>query len=515
MQPSKLIHWAFWSFIFLYPFFKFFFHHQYPLTTWEFLLPCFFFILIFGLLALFLKNGAVDIIYLVLFYFLLSFVFGNLAWGEFVGMAFLFFGLFVCLKEANLFFSRMAGVFIAGILFVDVILAISNKIHQDPTPQIPKDISLLDKKNILYLIVDEHIGVDGMPLSVPQTQGMKQKLDSFYEKYHFTLFPKAYSRYFQSNDSIPNTLNGTDLPQGQAYFGKERREGALLASNQFFENLKKEGYRIHVYQTNYLDFCNSFVDECHRFSKNSPLAINDKSYLLIERIFVTSSLYLYTNSIFKEVLKSFSPDTFPSITGSLNVVPHMLEEIGEDARAHKSGTLFFAHILMPHYPYVYDPSCKPRPVSQWKGRAEFSGDSPKNSISSYQERYGLYYEQMDCLYSLLGSLFDGFINQGDFNGMTLVVHGDHGSRINLEYDPFAKFKDRISAQDILTSFSTLLAIKKSFQLQGTINSNEGGLNAILKEELNDREFTGENDGVVYFAESPGSVKLVPYPMVLF
>ena len=141
MQPSKLTHWVFWSFIFLYPFFKFFFHHQYPLTTWEFLLPCFFFILIFGLLALFLKNGAVDIIYLVLFYFLLSFVFGNLAWGEFVGMAFLFFGLFVCLKEANLSFSHMAGVFIAGILLVDVVLIVLNKTHQAPMQQGSQDVS--------------------------------------------------------------------------------------------------------------------------------------------------------------------------------------------------------------------------------------------------------------------------------------------------------------------------------------------------------------------------------------
>ena len=60
---------------------------------------------------------------------------------------------------------------------------------------------------IIHLILDEHIGLEGIPTDIPEGMEVKSQLVEFYEKYGFKTFGGAYSHYSLTINSIPNLLN--------------------------------------------------------------------------------------------------------------------------------------------------------------------------------------------------------------------------------------------------------------------------------------------------------------------
>ena len=66
---------------------------------------------------------------------------------------------------------------------------------------------------IIHLILDEHIGLEGIPTDIPEGRTVKNQLLEFYRKYGFMTFGGAYSHYFLTIDSIPHLLNFSSGPQ--------------------------------------------------------------------------------------------------------------------------------------------------------------------------------------------------------------------------------------------------------------------------------------------------------------
>lgn len=125
------------------------------------------------------------------------------------------------------------------------------------------------------------------------------------------------------------------------------------------------------------------------------------------------------------------------------------------------GTMFFAHLLIPHNPYSIDSNCKiRRPVVDWKliELPTVLSDGRVNSDSSRAARYDDYVDQTQCALAKVGELIDALKSAGKFEGSTIIIHGDHGSRIS-RYRIRTFFKDQLSDQDYYDSFSTLFAVK--------------------------------------------------------
>jgi arylsulfatase A-like enzyme len=117
----------------------------------------------------------------------------------------------------------------------------------------------------------------------------------------------------------------------------------------------------------------------------------------------------------------------------------------------------FAHLLMPHGPYVFDAGCQLRP-----GALKWRKNSPlyrkENTQSSRTLRYHLYFDQVRCTTRRLQELFERMKSAGLFADALIIVHGDHGSRI-FRVAPRAKNKDKLARQDLLDGFSTLFAVR--------------------------------------------------------
>ena len=117
--------------------------------------------------------------------------------------------------------------------------------------------------------------------------------------------------------------------------------------------------------------------------------------------------------------------------------------------------MFFAHLLTPHEPYVYDADCDLRlHESQWLWPEVALTHTP----GSRAERYPYYFEQITCVTRQLRGVFDALKVAGVFDEATIIVHSDHGSRIR-QIRPSGSEQESLSQVDYVERFSTLFAVR--------------------------------------------------------
>ena len=103
------------------------------------------------------------------------------------------------------------------------------------------------------------------------------------------------------------------------------------------------------------------------------------------------------------------------------------------ARLHccgQRGTYYYAHVLLPHWPYVFRQDCSVQPAEAWRYNVvhEFG---QKNTLKTRHERYRLYLQQVQCTQRVIARLVDSATANPALKDAIILVHGDHGSRIAL------------------------------------------------------------------------------------
>jgi hypothetical protein len=86
-------------------------------------------------------------------------------------------------------------------------------------------------------------------------------------------------------------------------------------------------------------------------------------------------------------------------------------------------------VLLPHYPYVFTADCDLKPTAEWKNR---NADPDPDTPDTRADRYRLYMQQVQCSQRLLFKFMDALGQNEWFREATVLVHGDHGSRISLQ-----------------------------------------------------------------------------------
>jgi len=143
-------------------------------------------------------------------------------------------------------------------------------------------------------------------------------------------------------------------------------------------------------------------------------------------------------------------------------IPQVLDRLGQSVMGSGPGRAYFAHILTPHYSYVFGADCKVKTdIDSWENRfLSFDQEGvPINTVGSRVERYEAYFDQIRCTLGQLQALFDKLRAAGLYDESTIIIHGDHGSRISI-WNPEAVFTDQISDRDIIDSYSTLYTVKQ-------------------------------------------------------
>ena len=144
-----------------------------------------------------------------------------------------------------------------------------------------------------------------------------------------------------------------------------------------------------------------------------------------------------------------------------------LDLLRDDIQLSSEGTLFFAHLIVPHDPFIYDSDCQIHtdPISEWSLRGDPSSNQRINSISSRAERYKMYLQQTRCVTKQLHEFFNTMRLSKIYDNATIIIHGDHGSGVRMRRPILANQND-LTSEDILDSFSTLFAVKLAGEKTG-------------------------------------------------
>lgn len=330
---------------------------------------------------------------------------------------------------------------------------------------------------LVHLVLDEQIGIDGLPIDVPESAALARWLAGAYVRLGFRVHADAYSEYFDTRNSLANLLNFSSEADDWAHLAEGKRRPFVLTESAYFRHLSALGYRLHVYQSDYLDYCRVpgvAYAACVRYRANSIASLPAGSLTTLERAaFILNSLLAPSRYVERlrdkyRSLRAALPrlplpawDTGVNRVGPLAVLP-VLEQMEKDLRAAHRGEAYFAHLLIPHYPYVLDEACAVRPrTAQWlyNSDPEALSELEPNGAASRAERYRYYAAQIRCQQRLLDRLFGALQDAGVWRDAIVIVHGDHGSRI-VRHLPVVQNAALLTAQDLKDGFSTLFAVKR-------------------------------------------------------
>jgi hypothetical protein len=312
---------------------------------------------------------------------------------------------------------------------------------------------------VVHLIFDEFIGVEGIPPEVPHGAAVARALRSFLHDAGFHVFARAYSRFDRTENSIPNMLNYASVAE-QRHFNKNGHR--QLSANQYFQDMRQRGYAIHVYQPDYLDFCAGHegeISSCRTFPSAGIAALDilqlpalSKAELVLRNFFELSGVWRTLRH--KTLLNSDHLPGWLVSSADLRSVRSLqfLDIVANDVANAAPGNFYFAHLLIPHDPYVYDRNCNLRDPHDWQDRPW------SNDAEARIHRYTLYLEQVSCVKTRLHAIFRRWHRAGVFSRSRIIIHGDHGSRL-YRREPNTANEDELLTSDYIDSFSALFAVK--------------------------------------------------------
>lgn len=313
---------------------------------------------------------------------------------------------------------------------------------------------------LLHVILDEHIGVEGLSAAAPEASSLRRDLQSFYVVQNgFRLFGGAYSEYLHTVNAIPHILNlGIEQPWTSGH-----SEGARVGHNRYFDRLGQLGYRVRVYQSDFLDLCASpAVESCtvQRAVDLKPVAgtslgATEKAALILygfaslseaakksARLYDLAASRLAQTGVRLPLLELHQANA----TGALVAFDRVIA----DLRHARPGEAYVVHLLLPHHPYATSRNCDFKPLYEWQLR--------RSPLVTRNQRELAYFDQVTCATTKVGAALRALAASPGGARSIVIVHGDHGSRIT-QRDPIVENVGRFDERDLINGYSTLFAVR--------------------------------------------------------
>ncbi len=350
-----------------------------------------------------------------------------------------------------------------------------------PTPAVPYMDTVPDGlPRLIHLILDEHQGIEGIPLETNYAKQLKLKIKEIYQRYGFTLYGGAYSHYFETVDSIPNLVNFSAESLSQVLIVGERPP-YQLPQNRYFQFLNSMGYRIHVMDGDFLDFCSSENAQpqlCTKYRWATLSHVAKLDDLVLTKTATALAVFVASYPRYQGILNLYEQRVRPFLLSrgvAAPVIAHdslwtkrrlqpfsvntmaAMDTLSASIQQLTPGHMLFAHLLLPHFPYVYREDCSQRTIPEAMDNME-KVPPEFRTTESRRIRFDQYLRQMECLYVRLDELFQRMQASGMFSDSIVIVHGDHGARLGLRH-PTPNEQDQLTAADYVDGLSTLFAAK--------------------------------------------------------
>lgn len=330
---------------------------------------------------------------------------------------------------------------------------------------------------MIVLFLDEHVGLEGIPLEIEGGPEARKTLSDLFVTHGFRLSSRAFSQYASTTDSLPNVLNHSARRTRDEWV-REVRGRFTLRESLFLKRAAASGYAIRVYQSDYLDLCDVRgvrPEACLTYRAANLRSIRDQDLTWSDRAAVIGSSLLARSTLLEASngarvwlrgigvpirLPGDGPRTLVGPFESMAVLDRIEADVTRGAR----GRLFLAHLLIPHFPYVYEADCRVAPrdlTPHWqkvKDRPPSQDAVAEDAVGLPRERYRRYLAQVQCLSARLASFFASLEKAGALEGAVVLVLGDHGPRIGHRR-PRPGNLGSVKTADYVDGFSTLFAAR--------------------------------------------------------
>ncbi len=344
-----------------------------------------------------------------------------------------------------------------------------------------------DLPPVLHLVLDEHAGLEGISTRIEGGADLRDRLRAFYAERGFRLYAKAYSRHAETAASLAHTFNPPD-PGAAVGDGLLVRDGInfRLARNRYFERLQGAGYRLRITQTKYLDFCgalDSVPAVCRTIETNDLQAVRASRLAAGRKAWAIANLYVERSALFEGsrliygfaqvaarragvTLPFWPPEPFRVSPLAALVA---LDEIEATVARAEAGDFIFGHVLLPHHPYALDAECQVLPPRAWLSRASvfLPGRLGLTSSDAFtRDLHRRYYQQVGCLYRRLDRILEAISNSPLAETFVVVLHGDHGAKIQAPLPVVANLAD-LTRDRFIENYATLFAVRAPGIAAGT------------------------------------------------
>ncbi len=330
---------------------------------------------------------------------------------------------------------------------------------------------------LIVLVLDEHVGLEGIPLSIEGGAETRKALSDLFGSNGFRLYSRAFSQYSSTTDSVPNVLNHSARRTRDEWV-REVRGRFTLRESLFLKRAAASGYAIRIYQSDYLDLCDVRgvrPEACLTYRAANLRSIRDQDLTWSDRAAVIGSSLLARSTLLEASngarvwLRGLGvPIRLPGGEPRMLVGPFesmaVLDRVEADVTRGARGRLFLAHLLIPHFPYVYEADCRVAPrdlTPHWqkvKDRPPSQDAVAEDAVGLPRDRYRRYLSQVHCLTVRLASFFASLRKAGALEDAVVVVLGDHGPRIGLRR-PNPGNLGSVRTVDYVDAFSTLFAAR--------------------------------------------------------
>jgi hypothetical protein len=382
----------------------------------------------------------------------------------------------------------------------------------------PRTTSRADLPLVLHIVLDGHVAIEGIPKGIELGRKLRERITSFYTSNGFHTFGRSYSLYQSTDDSVSNLFNFSAEPV-QLFYYDEIVEPRPLTNNMYFSSLARQGYELNIYQSQFLDYCgvnDATIYRCFTYGSGgiSPARKLEDTVgykaLLIGSIFADlSGFYRTFRQYYRRSIRRWIGEMEflwlldrPRVGGIASM--SAIDQLTTDLGTARKGSFFFAHLLLPHQPWLYTTECELRPLNQWK--------------HAYQLAAGLshirYLEQLNCVYNLLETLFLRMREKNIYDDSIIVLHGDHGSRIKGNNIGSIAYGDKSSSEDYVQQYSTLFAVKMPSHVP-SYDMRMASIHGLLKQLVQSGwrlDVLSDEESPYVFVPKDGSKRMIKIPL---
>lgn len=339
---------------------------------------------------------------------------------------------------------------------------------------------------VIHIIFDAHGSLLPLAEDSPEARTIKTEARRVLVDHGFDVYLNAYSKYFQTHDSIPALLNFAEPQEHKKFFGYGSNENSVVEI-EAFRLFSSQGYSISVYQSTWFDFCRARdvrYSMCRSYYALGALLPHiDRSddwrtrHVVPLRMFATSfpslsqGITYYQRFVRPRIFRSFNIKLPKWETPQNSYVfssMQMLRDLSRDAQTNRGARYYFAHLLTPHDPFSVKADCSVRePYGFWPNAVDEDAlvNGQENSVESRKRALAAYYQQVGCVYKQLDELLHEWRKTGLLKQAKVIIHGDHGSRISLNW-PHSADSSAVSIANDFDNYATVYAVHNPGQSVG-------------------------------------------------